>query len=397
MNLLSTIAKIFNHTVKPYAYRNSEERLRKRFLNILLLGVFVIAIFIMLLFFYALSKGIAGSTSETQQFFIASFVVLSGIIIIYILNRFLSVELTSSLFLFVFLYAIAISDDPLRIVDGRGLFMFAIPILASSALIRPWASFAFAGLSTIEVVIIGMKVQNFPNIAAIGQFFILALISWLFASNLLKASRNIKLYAKKLETNSLDLKRAMENTINTMAKIVETRDAYTAGHQLRVSQLAVGIASRLHMDQKQIETIKMASLLHDIGKISIPTEILNKPGALMEMEFRLIQDHPQKGYEILKDIDLPWPIAEIILQHHERLDGSGYPLGLKNKQIRFEAKIIAVADVVEAMSSHRPYRPALGIETALQEIKKNRGRLYDNDVVDACIDLFHHRQFRFQS
>jgi len=147
----------------------------------------------------------------------------------------------------------------------------------------------------------------------------------------------------------------------------------------------------------QIEAIHIASLLHDIGKISIPLEVLNKPGRLTEMEFRLIQAHPQTAYDILKEIGFPWPVADIVLQHHERLDGSGYPQGLKGKEILLESRIIAIADVVEAMSSHRPYRPVLGIDKALEEIEKNKGKLYDSEVADACIRLFTEGRFKFES
>jgi len=144
----------------------------------------------------------------------------------------------------------------------------------------------------------------------------------------------------------------------------------------------------MNLPQDQTEGIRLAGLVHDIGKISIPAEILSKPGKLSETEYQLIQAHPQIGYDILKSITFPWPVAEIVLQHHERLDGSGYPQGLKGDAILLEAKILAVADVVEAMASHRPYRPALGIDAALQEIKQQQGKLYDSSVVEACVQLF---------
>jgi len=178
-----------------------------------------------------------------------------------------------------------------------------------------------------------------------------------------------------------------------MSKIVDARDPYTSDHQSRVTQLSVGIALELGLSQEKVKGIKIASLIHDIGKIGIPTEILSKPTKLSEAEFSLIKEHPQIGYNILKSINFLYPVAQIVLQHHERIDGSGYPNHLKGDEILLEAKIIGVADVVEAMSSHRPYRPALGIDAALQEITKNRGILYDPKVVDACIKLFREKGF----
>ncbi len=192
------------------------------------------------------------------------------------------------------------------------------------------------------------------------------------------------------------LQEAMNATIETMSKIVDTRDPYTAGHQYRVSQLAIRIARELHLKPIQIEGIKIASLIHDIGKIGIPSEILTKPSKLSEIEFSLIKGHSQIGYDILKNIDFPYPIAQIVLQHHERINGSGYPNGLKSDDILLEAKIIGLADVVEAMSSHRPYREALGIDAALEEIIKNKGILYAPEVVDVCIRLFREKGFEFE-
>jgi len=207
---------------------------------------------------------------------------------------------------------------------------------------------------------------------------------------------------KKLEKKVLDLEKSkkrlqktMEGTINTIGKITETRDPYTAGHQKNVSQIATFIAQEMKLPQDKIEGIRIASLVHDIGKISIPAEILNRPTKLSEIEYSLIKDHSQIGYDILKSIDFPWPVAQIVLQHHERLNGSGYPNKLKGDKILLEAKIIGVADVVEAMSSHRPYRPALGIDAALEEISKNKGVLYDPEVVDACLKLFKKKEFKF--
>ncbi len=184
------------------------------------------------------------------------------------------------------------------------------------------------------------------------------------------------------------LQKALESIIWALAATVEARDPYTAGHQERVTNLSLVVASEMQLSEDEKQEIRMAAMVHDIGKISIPSEILSKPGRLNSVEFSMIKMHSQAGYDIFKNIELPWPTADIILQHHERLDGSGYPHGLKGKNIRQAARIIAVSDVVEAMSSHRPYRPALGIEKAMEEITDNRGILYDTDVVDAFVTVF---------
>lgn len=181
------------------------------------------------------------------------------------------------------------------------------------------------------------------------------------------------------------LRITLEGIIHTITMAVEVRDPYTAGHQRRVSELACSIAQEMGLDEDRIQGIRLGGLIHDIGKLSIPAEILSKPSKLSAAEYRLVQDHAELGYNILKEIKFPWPIAEIAHQHHERIDGSGYPGGLKDESILLEARIMAVADVVESMASYRPYRPALGIQPAIDEIQMHRGKLYDAAVVDACL------------
>lgn len=192
------------------------------------------------------------------------------------------------------------------------------------------------------------------------------------------------------------LRRTLEGTVHALAATAERRDPYTAGHQQRVTQLACAIAAEMNFPEEQIEGIHMAGLLHDIGKISVPSEILSKPGRISENEFNIIMDHSQFGHDILSRVEFGWPMAQIILQHHERMNGSGYPQGLSGEGILLEARILGVADVVEAMASHRPYRPALGIDKALEEISQKRGVLYDPKVVDACLRLFAERGFKFE-
>lgn len=201
---------------------------------------------------------------------------------------------------------------------------------------------------------------------------------------------------EELKLSWKKLKDAMEATVKTMASTIETRDPYTAGHQRRVTKLACSLAQEMGLPEDQIEGLRMAGELHDIGKISVPAEILNKPGQISEVEYSMIRIHPQVGHDILKNIEFPWPITDIVLQHHERIDGSGYPLGLRGEKILLEARILAVADVVEARSTHRPYRPAHPLDEALEEISKNAGRLYDSQVVSACLKLFKEKGFEFE-
>jgi len=192
------------------------------------------------------------------------------------------------------------------------------------------------------------------------------------------------------------LQRALEETVNALASALEMRDPYTAGHQRRVTDLACTIAREMGLSDEQVDGIRLAGIIHDVGKIRVPGEILSWPGQLTEIDFNIIKAHPQVGYDILKTIEFPYSVAEIMLQHHERMDGSGYPSGLKDGEILQEARILAVADVVEAMASHRPYRPSRGIDKALAEITKNKGVLYDPDVVDACLKLFKENKYKFK-
>jgi len=191
------------------------------------------------------------------------------------------------------------------------------------------------------------------------------------------------------------LKKAVEGTIQAMEMTIELRDPYTAGHQQRVARLACAIAQTLGLPDHQIEGLHMAAVIHDLGKIYIPAEILSKPGKLSDFEYVIIKTHPEVGHNILKTVDFPWPIARMVFQHHERMDGSGYPCGIAGEDILLEARILAVSDIIESMASHRPYRPAVGMDSACEEIFRNRGSLYDADVVDVCHSLIKSGNFQF--
>ncbi len=201
---------------------------------------------------------------------------------------------------------------------------------------------------------------------------------------------------RDLSTFNDKITKILESIIRAMSMAIESRDPYTAGHQHRVGRLAAVVASEMGFSEEQTQYIRMAGIIHDLGKISVPAEILSKPGRLTESEMNIIKDHPRIGYQILKEIEFPYPLAQIVYQHHERIDGSGYPQGLTGDEILPESKILAVADVVEAMMSHRPYRPSLGIEAALGEIKKHRGVCFDPAAVDACCRVFSNDSFQFE-
>jgi putative nucleotidyltransferase with HDIG domain len=209
-----------------------------------------------------------------------------------------------------------------------------------------------------------------------------------------RASRQGRLQAlRDLELNLDKLRRAMEGIVQAISVVVEKRDPYTAGHQQRVAELACAAARELSLSDDDIYGLRMASVIHDLGKITVPDGILARPGRLSDLEYQLIKNHVQAGYDILKQIEFPWPLADIILQHHERLDGSGYPHGLRNEEIMIQARILSVADVFETMASHRPYRPSLGLRRAVDELRENSGTLYDPRVVSVFLRLVEEGRF----
>jgi len=193
-----------------------------------------------------------------------------------------------------------------------------------------------------------------------------------------------------------ELRSTFRQTVRALASMAEKRDPYTAGHQQRVAKLACAIGRALHLPQDSLEGLEMSGTLHDVGKVYVPAEILSKPARLSHMEMGIMKSHPEVGFEILREVNFPWPVARTVLEHHERLDGSGYPGGLHGSDICHEARILAVADVVEAMSSHRPYRAALGLKAALDEVSSGRGTLYDAEAVDACLEIMRDGTFSFE-
>ena len=200
---------------------------------------------------------------------------------------------------------------------------------------------------------------------------------------------------EQLEDALKKLQKTLNGTVMALCSIIETKDPHTASHQRRVVQLACAIAQELEFSQSRIDGLRVMGFLHDIGKMAVPAEILCKPGKLSKYEFNIIKTHPQIAYDILKEIEFPWPVAQAVLQHHERLDGSGYPVGLSGQDIIMEARVLSVADVSEAIASRRPYRPALGLDKALDEISRNNGILYDQKIVNACLTLFKENSFDF--
>jgi PAS domain S-box-containing protein len=211
-----------------------------------------------------------------------------------------------------------------------------------------------------------------------------------------QAVASLSLANRQLSEGASKLEKSILGTIRVLAQTIEARDPYTAGHQKNVARLCVAIAEELGLSEDETLGLKLAAEIHDLGKIAIPSEILSKPTRLNKVEYELLKMHSETGYDIVKDIAFPWPIAEMIYQHHERIDGSGYPRELKGDETLLEARIISVADVVEAMTAHRPYRPALGIDKALAEIETNRGLLYDPSVADACLRLFREKGFAIE-
>jgi len=239
----------------------------------------------------------------------------------------------------------------------------------------------------------GLYLTIISFLALILGFFLAVLASTRTRSD----SNKLKIYADEKEAYANKLEHNLSDSLHAIALTVEQRDPYTAGHMTRVSELAAAIARKLALSDDEIHGISLGAAIHDLGKIYIPSEILTRPGKLLPMGFEIIKSHSQVGYDILKDIDFPWPISDMVLYHHERLDGSGYPRGLKGDEIPYEAQILAVADVVEAVSSPRPYRASLGIDKALAVIKKGEGQHYNAEIVDACVDLFEKDGFVFTS
>lgn len=286
----------------------------------------------------------------------------------------------------------ATGDFPTEIALRKGLVHFIEDIAGSSALL-PWRAWALnQGFASIIAIPFALP----DNTQACLTLFHPKKAAWsgpeekLFQQITDDLSFGVAALRTAIDKTRYQyrLRESLEQTIQAIAAIVEERDAYTAGHQRRVAAISSAIAAEMGLSEELTHGLHLAAAIHDLGKISIPSDILAKPARLTANEFSLIKDHPAAGYKLLKGIAFPWPIAEMVFQHHERIDGSGYPNGLKGDELLLESKILAVADIVEAMASHRPYRPSLGLDAALQEITKQRGLTLDAEVVDACLRIF---------
>ncbi len=299
------------------------------------------------------------------------------------------------------------TGEPVDIICSGGIHMFAVPIFAYGEIIGAM-NFGYGDppedTERLQAIAVAYNLPFETVKQQAGDYdtrppYIIELArKRLFASARLIGSMVERGRAKEQEREATEkLRRAVRSTIEVLAQTVERRDPYTAGHQRRVADLAAAIAVEMGLPGSTVEAVSVAGYVHDIGKISIPSEILSKPGKLSEVEMQIIRSHPEHGSEILCGVESPWPLAEIVEQHHERMDGSGYPGGLKGDEIMLEARIMAVADVVEAMASHRPYRPTLGIDTALEEIEKNSGVLYDPRAADACLRLFREKSYELKA
>jgi len=271
-----------------------------------------------------------------------------------------------------------------------------------STLVYVLAAFLWITFSDELVLLLTKDPQRISWLSMVkGFFFTIITASFLYYLISSQLSNQEKEIARRKEVEQLvgassqKLYQSLESTIYAIASTIERRDPYTAGHQKRVAQLASAIGKELKLPESQIHGLRLAASVHDLGIINIPAEILSKPGKLTNHEFEIVMLHPETGFEILKDIDFPWPIAESVYQHHERMDGSGYPRKLGGEEILLEARIIGLSDVVEAMFSHRPYRPALGMEAALGEIQKGSGTKYDRQIAEACLRLFRENRFTF--
>ncbi len=309
--------------------------------------------------------------------------------------RFVSATLTGIIiFLCYEITAIAIIDTPMAIV-AKNNFIFI-----STNIVGMFAAYSIEFYSRRDFFINQMLENDQYKMSKLNEELagkVKKQTAALVDTNkgLIKEIKFRENVEKELLSTNVKLNKLLNDTVTGLVSAIEYRDPYTAGHQRRVTQLAVAIAQKMGLSKDELDCIRIASMIHDIGKINIPVEILSKPGSINRYELELMQNHPQAGYDILKEIDFPWPVAKTVLQHHERLDGSGYPNNLKGDDILLEARVIFVADVVEAMSSHRPYRPALGIKKALEELENNKGILYNQNIVDICIKLFNEDKFAF--
>jgi HD-GYP domain-containing protein (c-di-GMP phosphodiesterase class II) len=310
--------------------------------------------------------------------------------------RFISASLTGIIIMLCYeITAIAINHTPASILTKNNF------IFISTNLVGMFAAYSIEFYSRRDYFIAKILETNQMELGKLNEELgdrVKKQTKELVQTNkgLIKEIKFRKKVEKELLNTNVKLNSLLNDTVSGLVSAIEYRDPYTAGHQRRVTQLAVAIGEDMKLSKDELDCLRISSMIHDIGKINVPVEILSKPGSINEYELELMQNHPQAGFEILKGIEFPWPVADVILQHHERLDGSGYPNKLKDNEIRLEAKILHVADVVEAMSSHRPYRPSLGINKALEELEEHKGTMYSIKIVDICLKLFKEGKFKFE-
>ncbi len=292
-------------------------------------------------------------------------------------------------------------SDAVMLLDGAGRFTFVAPNIGAIFGIGVDEAMARGGLAEL-VSCEGCPLHDLPRDRESVNVECFAILADGSRRELLLSAKPIEIGASRWLVTCRDvterveaanrLKSSMIKTVQALCATVERRDPYVVGHQDRVADLALAIGRRMGLDENRLEGLRLASIVHDIGKVNVPTEILNKPGRLSAPEFAIIKTHPEVGYEILKDIDFPWPVARMVREHHETMDGSGYPLGLTGDQLLLESRILSVADVLEAVTSHRPYRPGLGLDKGLEVLAEMRGTKLDPAVVDVCLDLIRNRE-----
>ena len=357
---------------------------KKNPFSIILFGFGVVAFTVGIVVFVHDLLGILVRGSELTKLYYAILLVLISIGLTLVIRNLFTERAARGIFLLSFLALISISDTPANLSSGRSTILFGIPIILSSFILSPRFSFVFASLSSFAIAVLSIWVvgNEVPNIPVMGVFFAIAFISYTGSVMLQRTNR-------KLSESFVEL-------AETTSRVLGVRDPYTQRHEQRVGELAREVGKRMGLNEDRLLGLYLGGVLHDIGKIAIPETILTKPGELKDVEWEMIRSHPEVGYDkILADTDFPWPVAEMTLHHHERLDGSGYPDGLEGDELTTEVRILGTVDVVEAMSTMRPYRSARSKEETLEEIRGGKGTKYDPEVVDILVRMIEEGEIKF--